>query len=250
MKNNHFKIVTPMYNVEDWIALTIKTVLAQDYTNYEWILVDDMSTDNTVEIVEELTKDISNIRLIVNKEKKFALRNICDATAACNPKPNDIIVNLDGDDWLPNSRVLSYLNEVYQDDDVWLTYGNHVNWPDIENQPFPIFQYPEYVVKENSYRNFRFLASHMRAYRHALWAKVKQEDLLGEDGKHWQTAWDLAYMIPMCEMAGPKAKFLSKHLYVYNNTNPLNDYKIYTELQQKQEMEIRTGKAYERIEEL
>jgi len=250
MKDVHFKIITPMYNVEEWIALTIKTVLAQDYTNYEWILIDDMSTDNTVKIVEDLTSGIGNIKLIVNTEKKFALKNICEATESCNPEDDDVIVNLDGDDWFPNPRVLSYLNEVYQGDDVWLTYGNHVNWPDIENQPFPIFKYPDSVVENNSYRSFRFLASHLRAYKYALWKKVDEQDLLDSNGDHWQTAWDLAYMIPMCEMAGPKAKFLKKHLYVYNNTNPLNDYKIYTELQQEQEMKIRTGKTYDRIEVL
>jgi len=250
MKKNFFKIVTPLYNAEDWISLTIKTVLSQDYDNFEWVIIDDMSTDNSVNIIKDMTSHDSRVKLIENKEKKFALKNIHEGTEHGKPKKNDVIVILDGDDWFPNPRVLTYLNEVYQDKDTWMTYGNHLNWPDIENEPFPIFGYPSEVVENNKYRNFRYLASHLRTYKYGLWKKVNKEQFLDENGEYWQTCADIATMLPLCELAGPRAKFLSKALYVYNNVNPLNDYKVYTGLQKQEETKIRNKKPHDRLEKL
>ena len=110
MKNNHFKIITPMYNVEDWIALTIKTVLAQDYNDYEWILVDDMSTDNTAKIVREEIGNDPRFTFVEVQEKAFALKNIYDGIALSSPEPEDVIVTLDGDDWLSRKDVLTVLD--------------------------------------------------------------------------------------------------------------------------------------------
>ena len=46
-------IVTPVYNAENYIEETIKSVLEQSYTDWEWILVDDGSADRSAEIIEQ-----------------------------------------------------------------------------------------------------------------------------------------------------------------------------------------------------
>lgn len=249
MKNIHFKIIIPMYNVEDWIETTIKSVLSQTYKNFECIIVDDISTDETVEIVKKLISGDNRFKFIINTEKKFALRNIVEATEGCNPQPEDVIVNLDGDDWFSNEKVLDFLNDFYNKENCWMTYGNHYNYPD--GEPFfPLYRYPQRVIDKNSYREYRFLCSHLRTYKYKLWNKIDKKDLKGSNGKYYKTAWDLAYMIPMCEMSGNKAKFIEKILYVYNNSNPNNDYKIYLNEQKTTEQEIRNRKKYKLIGEL
>lgn len=57
-------IVIPTYNVEKFISVAINSVLAQTYKDWELIIVDDCSTDNTVEIVEQFAKDNERIRII------------------------------------------------------------------------------------------------------------------------------------------------------------------------------------------
>ncbi len=57
-------IVTPSYNCSDFISKTIDSVINQSYSNWEMIIVDDKSTDNTVEIINNYVKKDNRIKLI------------------------------------------------------------------------------------------------------------------------------------------------------------------------------------------
>lgn len=61
-------IITPTYNSAKYIRETIRSVQKQTYENWEMILVDDCSTDNTVEIIQEIQKIDSRIQLILSEE--------------------------------------------------------------------------------------------------------------------------------------------------------------------------------------
>ena len=53
----NFKIITPVYNSEQWIKKCIDSVKAQSYSNFEHIIVDDCSTDNTLQIAIAETEE-------------------------------------------------------------------------------------------------------------------------------------------------------------------------------------------------
>lgn len=56
-------VITPAYNAENLIGSTIKSVIDQSYTNWEMIIVDDCSTDNTRSVVQQWSEKESRIRL-------------------------------------------------------------------------------------------------------------------------------------------------------------------------------------------
>lgn len=64
-------IVVPVYNSNEFIRDTIENVLEQTYTNWELILVNDCSTDNSKKIIEEYSSD-RRIQLINNKKNSGA----------------------------------------------------------------------------------------------------------------------------------------------------------------------------------
>ncbi|HRE98258.1 MAG TPA: glycosyltransferase family 2 protein, partial [Flavobacteriales bacterium] len=66
-----FSIIIPCYNRSEMISDTVESVLNQDYTNFELILVDDGSTDNTLQILQNLSENDKRIRVIeqVNSER-------------------------------------------------------------------------------------------------------------------------------------------------------------------------------------
>lgn len=89
-------IIVPVYNVEQYLTKCLQSILIQTYQNFELILVNDGSTDNSLVICEEYKKKDSRIR-IINKENGglSSARN-----AGLKEMKGDYIVFIDSDDWI------------------------------------------------------------------------------------------------------------------------------------------------------
>ena len=99
-----FSIVIPSYNAERWIEKCLKSVLNQTYKNYEIILVDDVSSDNTVALAKKLLKKPHEIIQLKSKRLNGGTRN-----EGVNNATGDYIINIDCDDWLHDDKVLEDL---------------------------------------------------------------------------------------------------------------------------------------------
>lgn len=89
-------VITPAYNSEKYITETVRSVIAQTYQNIEIIVVDDASTDNTLQVVEEM--DINRPISVIKKEKNSgaaASRNI-----GYKNSKGTLIKFLDADDFI------------------------------------------------------------------------------------------------------------------------------------------------------
>lgn len=213
-------IVTTLYNAEKYIPICINSIITQSYKDFKCYITDDLSTDNSVSIVKKLIKNDNRFILIENKKKYYQGGNY-DQVIRNNPdiNDNDVIVEIDGDDWLPDNNVLKRIYNTYLDDDVWITNGSF-----IYSSGYMGFSKKQDI---NNLRVTSFSASHMRTWRAFLWRNIKEEDLKDENNSYWKVAGDLSFMFPMLEMAGEKHyRFLEDINYVYNETNPLNDYKV------------------------
>ena len=126
---NKFVIITALYNVEQWIENAIKSVKAQNYKDFRHIIIDDMSSDNGAQVIKESIENDDRFIFIENTEKKFALGNIYDALASTNIEDEEIIVILDGDDWLACADCLSVINETYNKTNCLLTFGSYKDYP-------------------------------------------------------------------------------------------------------------------------
>ncbi len=92
-------IIMPNYNSDLFIAESIESIFAQTYENWELILVDDLSTDNSINVIETLIADDKRIKLIkLSKNSGPAVaRNI-----AIKESKGRYIAFLDSDDlWMP-----------------------------------------------------------------------------------------------------------------------------------------------------
>lgn len=94
MSNILFSIIIPTYNRADFIVKTIQSALNQTYTNFEVIVVDDDSTDNTKELVTAIKDERVNYYKKANAERGAA-RNF-----GVNKAKGDYISFLDSDDLL------------------------------------------------------------------------------------------------------------------------------------------------------
>lgn len=65
-----FSIITPVYNRADLVGETIDTVLSQEFTDFEYILVDDKSPDDSLEVIRKYAEKDSRIKVIAQEENK------------------------------------------------------------------------------------------------------------------------------------------------------------------------------------
>lgn len=238
-----FVVVIPSYKNAEWYERNLNSVLGQNYENFRVIYVDDSSPDNTGNLVQsylELHDPQGKVKLIKNEARKGALCNLYEMIHSCEDE--EIIVTVDGDDWLAHSFVLQKLNEVYSDPNVWMTWGSYVDVP--QNSRGCSKPYPENVVKNRSFRTHPWCMSHLRTYYKWLFAKIKKEDLLAPDGTFFNSAWDVAKMMPMIEMCGPRGKYIHDVLYCYNNNNPISDFRVRAEEQARFDRIVRMKPKY------
>lgn len=104
-KDNLISIIMPAYNSAKYIRNAIKSVQRQTYDNWELIIVDDCSSDNTVEIIEEL--DEKRIRLFVNEKNSGAA---ISRNRALREAKGRWIAFLDSDDIWENTKLEEQLN--------------------------------------------------------------------------------------------------------------------------------------------
>lgn len=129
MENELVSVIMPMYNSEKYIAQAIDSVRNQTCTNWEIIVMDDLSTDRSVEIVKEYTHRDGRIRYYQENEKSGVAKARNDAMRQARGR---YLAFLDSDDmWMPEKleRQLEFMKEknaafVYSGCDVVDENGN------------------------------------------------------------------------------------------------------------------------------
>ena len=108
--NDLVSIIMPSYNTGRFIAETINSVISQTYTNWELIIVDDCSNDNTDDIVKQFLSDI-RIKYIKNETNSGAA---VSRNRALREAKGKWIAFLDSDDlWLPEKleKQIAFMKE-------------------------------------------------------------------------------------------------------------------------------------------
>ena len=131
-----FSIIIPTYNREKFIVKTIQSVISQTYTNFELIIVDDGSTDNTEKFVRNVKDNRIKFFKKENKERGAA-RNY-----GTNKAKGDYITFLDSDDLLYSK----YLEEA----NLFIASNNEIN---IFHQLFEVTNTSGKVIHSANYSN-------------------------------------------------------------------------------------------------
>lgn len=204
MKNSElrFSIIMCAYNVENYIAKAIDSILKQDFKNYELLIINDGSVDNTAKVVKSY-KD-KRIRF-VNCKKNRGLSSA--RNKAVSIARGEYILYLDADDTLYEDTTLSKINDTIGNEKLDLIYfgvqyiGGNNNKAYIPNE-------------ENSSREARIACDMHFAVSSKCWRRefLKEKNITFIEGMYYE---DMVYSIKASIFAD-KLKYGSFPIYNYH----------------------------------
>src|SRR5699024_6516366 len=114
--NTKVSIICPLYNKERYLKETLESVLQQSYSDWELIIVDDGSTDQSIEICEDFMAQNSErvIKLYFRKDLKSNKGASVCRNIGIEKSEGAYIMFLDADDLLTKSCLRDRLSEVYR----------------------------------------------------------------------------------------------------------------------------------------
>tara|TARA_A100001015_G_scaffold319964_1_gene444688 strand:+ start:1017 stop:1745 length:729 start_codon:yes stop_codon:yes gene_type:complete len=208
-----FKILTPAYNCQEKIINTAYSLIGQTYKNWDWIICDDMSTDNTAEVSLELMKKnglSEKCQIISRKEKYGEVRNTHEETIKL--EDNCVVVRLDAGDWLTDLGCLEYLKMVYEKYDPAVVWTAH-RWA------FTDYNISGQIDQSISLYDQPWKSSHLKTFRVKDFKKLNPKNFLDDNGDYIMIACDQAVFLPLMEKArrnGRPLIFFPRVMYHYD----------------------------------
>ena len=212
--NAKISVIVPIYNQEKYLEECIESIINQTYHNLEIILVNDGSTDNSLEICKKYKKKDKRI-IIIDKENKglSSSRN-----AGLRKATGDYIMFCDSDDYyLPDTCLL--MEKEITEKDADYVIGNYINcYEDGKFWKKPIFDkklYPNFKVEITDYtKSFYIMSSSVcnKIFRKSFLDKnefVFVEGLPAED----------AIFTTACFVKSTKVYYIKDIIYAYRQRN-------------------------------
>lgn len=223
-------IITPNYNCEKYICETIESVLNQTYKNWEMIIIDDCSTDNSLEVIKKYEKE-SRIRIFrndINRGVSYS-RN-----RGIEESKGKYIAFLDSDDLWKKDKLEKQI-KFMEDKDIVLSYSSYqkINEDGSERGRIKVPQKLDYnellkncliglltsIYKKESLKEIRF--KEVKSEDYIFWLEVLKKIDFAYGLKE-----ELAYYrVLKKSRSSNKFAIVKYHWYIYRSIEKLNFFK-------------------------
>ena len=206
MKSPEVSIIVPVYKVEDYLERCVKSVLAQTYTDFELILVDDGSPDRCGEMCDVFAKDDSRIHVIHKKNGGVSdARNVGMDVAR-----GQYLFFVDPDDYIYEQSI-EKLHSLIKDSDAQLAIGS-------VNNCFETGDWPQCAQKET------YICTGVQAFKDMLegkkvpgsaCGKLFSKNLCVDHRFPLNKTYEDAFFLPTVLLETPKVVVTTEPLYNY-----------------------------------
>lgn len=164
-------VVMSCYNSEKYVGDAIKTLINQTYKNWELVIVNDFSTDNSLKVINKIIKkfEIINKIKIINHEKNYGCgTSLSDAIANST---GELIAVLDSDDALSSKDSIRIMvNEHIKHPEASLVYSNY--WEcNSELKKIKQFKTRQILINE-TYLGTKIRISHFKVFKRSFYNKT------------------------------------------------------------------------------
>ena len=158
MEKVRFTVAISAYNIENYVKRAIDSVLNQTFKNYELLVIDDCSTDSTMEVIKQIVgQEAKILQTKKNSGTAAASRNIAIENAK-----GEYLLFLDGDDELYSNETLKEIDEHIKENKYDIIYFGYENVGHTEN-------YYRISTKENSTREARLICDESFSVSSKVW---------------------------------------------------------------------------------
>lgn len=188
--------MTPAFNCQDDIKKTLFSMLAQSYDNWRAVFIDDVSDDNTGDIIRDLSTALgmgSRVEVVRREEKFGETRNTL--TELERIEDDEVVCRLDGGDWLTENDTLTFLDQIYRQYDPgvlwtkhrWAYTGQNISDSLNLSEGQTVYQHP-------------WVSSHLKTFRANRLKRVPKRNFFDENGEWIMIACDQTVFLPMMHM--------------------------------------------------
>lgn len=176
-----FSIITVSYNSEKTIGQTIESVINQTYTNFEYIIIDGLSSDNTLSIIDQYAQKDNRIKYLSEKDNgiyEAMNKGIRKATG-------DVISLLNSDDYYENDALEKILPFIPNNTDYYVLYGMiRILKHDMEYEvmllnhnslPEEMMMHPGCFVSKSIYNKYLYDTKYRSAADYDLFLRLYQD---------------------------------------------------------------------------
>src|SRR5690554_2527277 len=184
MTNSMLTIGIPFYNSEKFLSKAIQSVLKQTYTNWTLILLDDGSTDNSLNIAKEFAEKDSRIKVLSDGQNKHLAYRLNEIAKLCQTK---YLARMDADDIMHPERLEKQLKILEQNPEIDVLGSNAYSIDDndniqgirmkIDNDEFKLldcksFIHPSIMAKATWFRANPYDEKMVKAQDYELWQRT------------------------------------------------------------------------------
>lgn len=190
-------VLIPCYNVEKYVVEAISSISNQTYKNLEIIAINDCSTDNTGDLLLQLAKQDSRIKIVNNEENLKLIRTLNKGITICN---GDYIARMDADDISLPTRIEKEVGflEKNKDHDIVSTLfyafrSENPNKKDLHHSPlldnelraFILFKsgicHPAVMIRKRVFTELglKFELEYLHVEDYALWSEAIYKTKVG-----------------------------------------------------------------------
>lgn len=153
MQNPEVSIVVPVYNLEKLVSRCLDSILAQTFSNYEVLLIDDGSTDNSGAICDEYSKRDPRFRAFHKENGGVASARQYGLEKASGK----YIIHVDPDDWVEENMLSALFSKAEEESADMVICDFYMDYPQGQIYKFqqPESLDPEYIIKAIFYNKQR-----------------------------------------------------------------------------------------------
>eukprot|EP01066_Platyproteum_vivax_P017717 Platyproteum_vivax@DN7423_c1_g1_i4.p1 len=204
-----YKIVITHFETPEFLLKTLNSLTNQTFSGFHAHIFDDASGPESMEKLKNLENYYSfdsRFSFHYKAVRSGSAKTLAEVLDVIDPKAEDVLVFVDGDDYLNRRDALDILNQAYANDNVWLTFGSFVSTRAPDKAQFGCGRNFKQIAETRTWRSSYWVYSHLKTAKVHLYRRIDPEDIWGErvNGKGTETAPDRLIMYPMLEMAGHK----------------------------------------------